>query len=194
MAIHNNPAVKKFVMIEREDVDTDLTSGDFTFQNLDLQAEGIEEAAPVKFVCGFIEKVRVKIPFGALKSQEVLIEVSGIYLVIKPAPPNSFEKKQPQPKKPKKEKKKKKKADPKKEASSKKKGLMGGIVESLKSRVMEEVLGCGLSVANKFRIKVENIHIRLESGKADGNGVAAGFTLQKFEINPSSEGGTYIIL
>ena len=33
MAIHDNPAVKKFIEIEREDVDTNLSGGDFTFKS-----------------------------------------------------------------------------------------------------------------------------------------------------------------
>ena len=35
-ALHSNPAVKKYVKIERKDVQTDITGGDFCFEDLDL--------------------------------------------------------------------------------------------------------------------------------------------------------------
>ena len=155
--------------------------------------------------------MHVNIPFGHLKTEAVLVELSGVYLTLKPAPPNSFEKAAKEdPKK----KKTKRPTKLKKEPSVKKIGNfnpIGNIVESLKQRIMNEVIECALSAAQKFRLRFENIHIRFESGTPGGTiidveklhvrrpathyfvmvcnmhlGVAVGVTLQAFEINPSS--------
>jgi hypothetical protein len=167
-ALHNNPKIKCFVKIDRDDVRTNLMKGDFCFHDLDLVAEGFENLAPVRMKQGYIKRVDIRVPFGRMAKEPMLLEVSGLYIVFAPVEANTW-----------------KKAS-KKKAKAKKNTLILGIIRGLIKRVKAEVAACGYPVLNKCRLRLENIHIRFELENADGSTSAEGVMLQSASIEPAN--------
>jgi hypothetical protein len=92
-ALSGSAAVKQFVHVDRGDVRTNLMKGDFCFHDLDLVAEGFENKAPIKMKQGYIDRVDIKVPFGRMAKEPMLLEISGLYVVFGPVEANTWTKK-----------------------------------------------------------------------------------------------------
>jgi hypothetical protein len=182
-AIAHNKSVTPFVKIEREDVNTNLLKGEFTFHDLDMVKGGFEKAAPIQMRQGYIECVDVKIPFGHLATKPMLVEVRGLYIVFGALPEGTVWE---EPKKPKKglKKEKKKKKKPSMQAPS----VLSIMCGSIFKRIKEEVALCGYPMVDNCRMRFENIHLRFELDNADGTTSAQGIMLHSLTIQrPSDE-------
>ena len=83
-AITSLDEANKFIKLERQDVETTLTAGEFSFRDVDIKKQGIEELLPFKLLQGCIESVHVIVPFGKMNHQPVKVTVTGLYLVLEP--------------------------------------------------------------------------------------------------------------
>jgi hypothetical protein len=87
-ALANNKLVKQFVQVERSDVEVNMMRDEFILKDMDMMSEGFEKAAPIKMKQGYIERADVKIPFGRLSKEPMLVDVKGIYIVCCAAAPS----------------------------------------------------------------------------------------------------------
>jgi hypothetical protein len=166
-ALKGNPMIRRFVDIERGDVQTDLMKGNFNFQNMDLNSEGFERLAPVRFIQGFIEKAEIKMPFGKMDKEPMVCEMSGLFILFGPVEAGTWKK-------------------TKLKIAKKKNTLILNIVRKVIARVKAEVAAAGYPVINKARFNLEDIHIRFEIKNEDGTTSAEGLILKAASIEPTN--------
>lgn len=142
---------------------------------------------PVKLVLGRMKRLYIKVPWNALSSVPVQLQIHGLELVMAPltesdewhtliTKKNRFETLQKALLKCLVKKLKERLAELKKQASKGAQDADQGFFVNLTSKVVDNI-----------QISIKNIHIRFEDAQLSRRPLSMGITLQEFEVNTTNE-------
>jgi vacuolar protein sorting-associated protein 13A/C len=80
------------VGLDSEHLDISISSGDACLEHLELRASALDSMdLPITVRAGFLEKVKINIPWTSIRSQPASIEISGLYLLAGPRKETEFD-------------------------------------------------------------------------------------------------------
>jgi hypothetical protein len=73
------------VGLEAQNMEISISSGDACLEKLELRASALDSLdLPITVRAGYLEKVKINIPWTAIRSQPASVEISGLYLLAGP--------------------------------------------------------------------------------------------------------------